>query len=223
MSLAKRVLSIQVFLSVSFLSMQLTTGAVSAQVAGANQGIFNDEEQMLKINNAQVQGYEAEKMQAQRELELRESKEGPYRLYVQKTIKDLTKPGAAKHPEDAKKLKVLQDWLAKDNEFYSTKQAQIDQLTQSIQRMQTSQTNTMSNLQNDITAMRENVQDQKDSEKFDKMMKINYFNELQSEMGACSWGAPPQDGTYNSTGGYGMLGGYGMGMGGRQSGGWGRW
>ena len=223
MSLAKRFYSVQVFLSVSFLSMQLTTGAVNAQVAGADQGIFNDEEQMLKINNAQVQGYEQEKMQAQRELQMRESQEGPYRLYVQKTIKELSKPGASKNPEDAKKLKVMQDWLQKDNEYLTTRQAQIDNLDKSIQRMQQSQQNTVSNLQNDITAMRENVQDQKDSEKFDRMMKMNYFNELQSEMGACSWGAPPQDGTFNSVGGYGFMGGYGMGMGGRQSGGWGRW
>lgn len=59
--------------------------------------------------------------------------------------------------------------------------------------------------------------------KIDRMMRMNYFNELQSEMGAASWGRPPQDGTFNSVGGYGFMGGYGMSAFGRQAGGYGRW
>jgi hypothetical protein len=46
------------------------------------------------------------------------------------------------------------------------------------------------------------------------MMQMNNFNELQSEMGAASWGRPPTDGTFNSTGGYGIQGGYGYSVGG---------
>jgi hypothetical protein len=48
------------------------------------------------------------------------------------------------------------------------------------------------------------------------MMRVNMFNELQSEMGAATWGGTPRDGTYNSVGGYGFQGGYGY------SGGFGR-
>lgn len=202
-------------LSVVFAS----SGAAMAQVAGADQGIFNDEQQMLQLNNMQVRQAEKEKMMAERDLEMHEQKDGPYRLYVQKTIKELSKPGA----KGGDRLATMQDWLKRDDQYRAAKQAQIQRLDQQVQQLQQTQNQTVSNLQSDIVSMRQNVQDQKDAAKFDRMMRVNYFNELQSEMGAASWGTPPQDGTFNSTGGYGMMGGYGMGAFGRQSGRYGRW
>jgi hypothetical protein len=78
------------------------------------------------------------------------------------------------------------------------------------------QGNTLANLNNDVSDMRQNIQDDKDQQKFNNQMQMNYYNELKSEMGAASWGGCPNDGTYNSVGGYGMLGGYGYSpMGGR--------
>ncbi len=211
------------------LGLCLTLGATLpayAQVAGADQGIFNDEEQMLRINNSQVQQYEQQKETAERDLAAEEQKTAPYRLYVQQKVQELQKgataPGA-KGKADASQLGVFQDWLRKDNEYKAKQQAYISQLQSTITNLQKGQNNTLANLQSDIGAMRETVQDRKDSEKFNQMMQTNYFNELQSEMGAASWGRPPTDGTFNSTGGYGMMGGYGMGMMGRQNGPGGRW
>jgi len=191
-----------------------------SQVAGADQGIFGDEEQMLQINQGQIRQFEEEKMQTQRDLQSEVARNAPYRLKVEKQIKELSGQKTAAAQD---KLKELQSWIDRDNAYRAHQQALIDKLTQAISRLETTQMQTSSNLQNDIVAMRQNVQDQKDAAKFDRMMKMNYFNELQSEMGAASWGRPPEDGTFNSVGGYGFMGGYGMGAFGRQSGGYGRW
>lgn len=188
------------------------------QVAGANQSIFNDEEQMMGLNQAQVRQYEQQKVQAETELSEEQRKNAPYRLFVEKQIQVLSAP--SKNPKAASvnkdKLKQMQDWLKRDNDYITRQQSYINQLTGTIANLQRNASTQIGNLQNDITAMRENQQDEKDAKKFDQMMQINYFNELQSEMGAASWGRPPEDGTFNSTGGYGFMGGYGY------SGGFGR-
>lgn len=205
------------------LLLSLSIASLSAmpaysQVAGANQSIFNDEEQMMGLNQAQVRQYEQQKIQAETELSEEQRKNGPYRLFVEKQITTLSAP--SKNPKtassNAAKLKQLQDWIKRDNDYISRQQSYINQLTGTIQSLQRNGMNQTQNLQNDITAMRENQQDEKDAKKFDQMMQVNYFNELQSEMGAASWGRPPEDGTYNSVGGYGFMGGYGY------SGGFGR-
>jgi hypothetical protein len=195
----------------------LNTSPASAQVAGADQGIFNDEEQMLRINNAQVQQYQAQKAEAERELNAEDSKNATYRLYAEKKVNDLTRAAAtatgAKKTDDQTQLQFFKDWLKRDAAYKARQMAYINQLQQTINSVQQGQQQTLSNLGSDITAMRETVQDKKDAQKFNQMMQINYFNELQSEMGTASWGRPPTDGTFNSVGGYGMLGGYGYGMG----------
>ncbi|MDX2107069.1 MAG: hypothetical protein SFY67_11765 [Candidatus Melainabacteria bacterium] len=205
------------------LLLSLSIAGVSAlpaysQVAGANQSIFNDEEQMMGLNQAQVRQYEQQKVQAETELSEEQRKNAPYRLFVEKQITTLSAP--SKNPKaasaNAAKLKQLQDWIKRDNDYIARQQSYINQLTGTIQNLQRTQSTQIGNLQNDITAMRENQQDEKDAKKFDQMMQVNYFNELQSEMGAASWGRPPEDGTYNSVGGYGFMGGYGY------SGGFGR-
>lgn len=196
----------------------LNTSSASAQVAGADQGIFNDEEQMLRINNAQVQQYQSQMAQAERDLNSEDAKNETYRLYAQKKVTDLSKAVAtasgAKKSEDQQQLQFFKDWLKRDQDYKARQTAYINQLQATINNLQRGQQSTLSNLGSDITAMRETVQDKKDAQKFNQMMQMNYFNELQSEMGAATWGRPPQDGTFNSTGGYGMMGGYGYSMGG---------
>ena len=159
-----------------------------------------------------------QKVQAETELSEEQRKNAPYRLFVEKQIQVLSAP--SKNPKAASankdKLKQMQDWLKRDNDYITRQQSYINQLTGTIANLQRNASTQIGNLQNDITAMRENQQDEKDAKKFDQMMQINYFNELQSEMGAASWGRPPEDGTFNSTGGYGFMGGYGY------SGGFGR-
>ncbi|MBK9144513.1 MAG: hypothetical protein IPM23_18640 [Candidatus Melainabacteria bacterium] len=206
--------------SAAIVAVSLMPLPALSQVAGADQGIFGDEEQMLQINQGQIRQFEEEKMQTQRDLQSEVARNAPYRLKVEKQIKELSGQKTAASQD---KLKELQSWIDRDNAYRAHQQALIDKLTQAISRLETTQMQTSSNLQNDIVAMRQNVQDQKDAAKFDRMMKMNYFNELQSEMGAASWGRPPEDGTFNSVGGYGFMGGYGMGAFGRQSGGYGRW
>lgn len=195
---------------------------VCAQVAGADQGIFNDEQQMLRINNMQTRQYEMEKNQAEREYQAEQQRTGPYRLYCEKKVQELTKsiattPSGKKKQEEQSQLGVFQDWLKRDNEYKAKQQAYISQLQAALKRTEKGQQETLANLSSDIGAMRENVQDQKDAQKFNQMMQVNYFNELQSEMGAASWGRPPTDGTYNSVGGYGFMGGYGYGAMGRMN------
>lgn len=189
-----------------------------AQVAGADQGIFNDEQQMEVFNQQQVGNYQRQKMQLEEEMNNEEMKNQPYRLYAQKMVTQLSKPGAKKTADDQTRLSVYEDWLKKDAALKSEQIGRLKQLDRLIASTQQNQQATIANLNSDINSMRENVQDQKDAQKFNQMMQINYFNELQSEMGAASWGRPPEDGTFNSTGGYGMLGGYGYGAMGRSFG-----
>ena len=198
----------------------LSVAPAYSQVAGANQSIFSDEQRLLQVNQQQMGAFEQERAQAEQELQQMEAKNQPYRLKVVKEITDLK---GKKDAASQAKLKELQDWISRDDAYKKRQEILITRLTQSIQSLQRSQMETTGNLSNDITAMRQNVQDQKDAAKFDRMMRMNYFNELQSEMGAASWGRPPTDGTFNSVGGYGFMGGYGMSAFGRQAGGYGRW
>lgn len=204
------------------LGLMTLSSPASAQVAGADQGIFSDEEQMLRIKNAQVGEYEQQKAAAERDLQTEDAQNATYRLYAEKKVQELSKPTAHGAKTDATQLAFYQNWLKRDSAYRAKQQAYINQLQSTIQSMQAGTQQTINNLGNDINGMREAVQDRKDAQKFSQMMQMNYFNELQSEMGAASWGRPPQDGTFNSTGGYGMLGGYGMGYGGRRNygGGW---
>lgn len=205
-----------------FIAMMLGFLALPAyaQVAGANQGIFSDEQRLLQINQSQMGEFERERTQAEQELQSMEMKNQPYRLRV---VKELAGLKGKTDAVSKAKTEELSNWIKRDDAYKKRQEQLITRLTASIQNLQSSQMQTTSNLSNDIVAMRQNVQDQKDAAKFNRMMKVNYFNELQSEMGAASWGRPPTDGTYNSTGGYGMMGGYGMSAMGRQSGGYGRW
>jgi hypothetical protein len=196
-----------------------------AQVAGADQGIFSDEEQMLRIKNSQVGQYEQQKSAAERDLQTEDAQNGQYRLYAEKRVQELSKPtahGGKAAATDAQQLAFFQNWLKRDSAYRAKQMAYINQLQSTISSLQSGTQQTINNLGNDINGMREAVQDKKDAQKFSQMMQMNYFNELQSEMGAASWGRPPEDGTFNSTGGYGLMGGYGMGFGGRRNygGGW---
>ena len=191
-----------------------------AQVAGANQSIFSDEQRLLQVNQRQMGEFERERSQAEQELQNMEMKNQPYRL---KVVKQLAGLKGKTDPVSKAKSEELSNWIKRDDAYKKRQEQLIARLTQSIQNLQRSQMQTTSNLSNDIVAMRQNVQDQKDAAKFNRMMKMNYFNELQSEMGAASWGRPPTDGTFNSVGGYGFMGGYGMSAFGRQGGGYGRW
>lgn len=193
----------------------------AAQVAGANQTIYHDEQEMLNTDQAMINQYSSAENEAESKLAAEQSKTNAYRLYAEQRIQELQKQKKGVSPSLAGaksgEMAVLTSWLQQDSAYRAKQQAYIDQLEQCISNLRTSQTNTLANLNTDINALRQGVQDDKDQQKFQNQMQMNQFNELKSEMGACAWGDAPRDGTFNSVGGYGFNGGYGYsGMGGRR-------
>ncbi len=210
-----------VALSLVTLSTLSTSRPVAAQVAGANQTIYHDEQEMLNTDQAMINQYSSAENEAESKLAAEQSKTNAYRLYAEQRIQELQKQKKGVSPSLAGaksgEMAVLTSWLQQDGAYRAKQQAYIDQLEQCISNLRTSQTNTLANLNTDINALRQGVQDDKDQQKFQNQMQMNQFNELKSEMGACSWGDTPRDGTYNSVGGYGFNGGYGYSaMGGRR-------
>lgn len=200
--------------------MLLFCPSTLAQVANSNQTIYQDEQQMLGTDQAMINSYTKSEDKAEAKLETEEAKTNAYRLYAEQRINQLEhlkKSGSpALSASKQGELNVLQQWLAQDSAYRARQQAYIDQLDKCINNLRVTQANTLANLNNDVADMRQNIQDDKDQQKFNNQMQMNYYNELKSEMGAASWGGCPNDGTYNSVGGYGMLGGYGYSpMGGR--------
>lgn len=192
-----------------------------AQAAGANQTIYRDEQELLNTDQNMIGNYQASESRAEQDLLNEEKQNESYRLYAEKRINALEKAKKAGTPvktgDSSNELMVLQRWLRNDDAYRAKQQAYISQLDQAIANLRQGQSSTMANLGNDINAMRQSVQDEKDQQKFNNQMSMNMYNELKSEMGAAAWGDCPRDGTYNSVGGYGFLGGYGYsGMGGRR-------
>ncbi|MBS1989427.1 MAG: hypothetical protein JSS83_02855 [Cyanobacteria bacterium SZAS LIN-3] len=187
--------------------------AAQAQAAASNQGVFNDEQQMLQTDGAMINQYTQAENKAEGDLRTEEQRNQAYRLYAEQRINQLEEYKKRGSPalsgSKAGDLPMLEAWLKNDDAYRAKQQSYIDQLNQLIINLRQSQTQTLANLNNDIAGMRQNEQDRKDQQRFQNQMQINQFNELQSEMGACSWGGTPNDGYYNSTGGYGVLGGYG--------------
>lgn len=206
--------------ALSLLSLSSSSPAL-AQVAGANQTIYHDEQEMLNTDQAMINQYSSAENEAESKLAAEQAKTNAYILYAEQRIQALEKQKKGVSPSLAGaksgEMAVLTSWLQQDSAYRAKQQAYIDQLEQCISNLRTSQTNTLANLNTDINALRQGVQDDKDQQKFENQMQMNQFNELKSEMGACSWGDTPRDGTFNSVGGYGFNGGYGYSaMGGRR-------
>jgi hypothetical protein len=194
-----------------------------AQAAGGNQQIFNDERQLLRDQNGQVQQYQQEAQSYKDAVEQSDQKDQSFRLYAEKEIQQLKRIRAA-HGSPAldvaqsKQMYALQQWLVKDDQIRAGEQKHIQQLDKAIANLQNQQGATFSDLGSDINNMRQNQERIAEDDRFNQMMRVNMFNELQSEMGAASWGGSPTDGTYNSVGGYGFQGGYGYSYGGGRRG-----
>lgn len=201
------------------IALALTSFGTCPAGAQSEQSIFQDERQMVHDEGSQIQNYQNAVTNYQQQVTAHDDANEPYRLYAQKTIQQLQKfraangsPALSVARQD--QLYALEKWLRNDTQVRDQEKAHIQQLDKAIANLQRQQNATFSDLGSDINAMRENQEAKAEDTKFDQMMRINQFNELQSEMGACSWGRPPTDGTYNSVGGYGMNGGYGYSLGG---------
>jgi hypothetical protein len=184
------------------------------------QQIFQDDRALMRTDQQEVQQYQQAESQYQQSAASRDESAMPYRLYAEKRIQALSKirnaggsPTKSLAAGNKSQLYALQAWLKKDDATRAAEQAHIKQLDQAIANLQSDEQAAMANLPADVGAMRETAQRAADDDKFNHMMQMNYFNELQSEMGAASWGRPPTDGTFNSVGGYGFQGGYGYGFG----------
>jgi hypothetical protein len=207
----------------TILSVVLCSFGVSMLPAfsqGSNQAIFQDERQMELDNQARINGLSNQEQSFQQAAQANDAKNEPYRLYAEKRIAALIKLKAAggspsrSYANQTGDLHALENWLQSDTKTRANEQARIKQLNQAIANLRESENADQSNMSGAIQGMREGQIAAQSDDDFNKMMRINQFNELQSEMGAASWGRPPQDGTFNSTGGYGMGGGYGYSMGG---------
>jgi hypothetical protein len=206
------------------LLIALAVGLLAAQpmVNAQGQAIFQDDRALMQTDQMEVQQYQNNERSYEQQSEARDAGANTYRLYAEKRISELEKVrNAGGSPTKSLatngktgELYALEAWLKSDDATRASEQKHVRQLNKAISNLQGSETAAMANLPNDIGAMREDGQRAANDDKFNHMMQMNYFNELQSEMGAASWGRPPTDGTYNSVGGYGMQGGYGYSMGG---------
>lgn len=189
--------------------------SLSPALSQGGQAIFQDERQMEMDNQRQLNNVQNQEQNYAETVQSTDAKNEPYRLYAEKRIAELIKLKAAggspsrSYANRTGDLHALETWLQADAKTRAAEQQHIKQLNQAIANLRESEQATHSNLGSDIQALRENQIAAQSDDEFNKMMKINQFNELQSEMGAASWGAPPRDGTYNSVGGYGFGGGYG--------------
>lgn len=205
-------------LTVAVCSLGLS--AIPAYSQGSNQAIFQDERQMELDNQAKLNGLSSEERQYAAAAAANDAKNEPYRLYAEKRIAELIKLKAAggspsrSYANRTGDLHALENWLQSDSKTRASEQARIKQLNQAIANLRESENADASNMSSAIQGMRESQIAAQSDDDFNKMMRINQFNELQSEMGAATWGRPPEDGTFNSTGGYGMGGGYGYSFGG---------
>jgi hypothetical protein len=188
--------------------------AASAQVAGGNQQIFGDDQQMMQMQNSQIMQLQNQEHQYEQEVQAQDAKDNTYKTYAENRIAALQKiknahGSPALSMANEKQLYALQQWLWKEKETREQEQAHIKQLDKAIANLTAQRNGSYTNLNADINDMRGNQEQKAEDDKFNQMMKVNMFNELQSEMGAARWGGPPNDGYYNSVGGYGFQGGYG--------------
>jgi len=215
--------------AMSFLISALIFGTFSAQAgwaqASSDRAVFQEEKQLMQMDQNQEKQLEGEKQSYQLEINKEEQKTEPYREYAEKRVAELSKlkaaggsPSRSLATQKNGELYALEKWLAADAQARTEEQARVKQLDQAIANLQQSQNETLKNLNADINGMRGDSQATAEDRKFQQQMQINHFNELQSEMDAASWGRPPTDGTFNSTGGYGIGGGYGYGLNGRRRG-----
>lgn len=181
--------------------------SVSSAQTGTDQTIFNDEGEMLQMDNAQVRQLQGEEQYAENKAAQDDKRDQAYRLYAEKRVEELEK---VKGKGAEQQVAVLQKWLNSDAEMRAQDQQTIRNLQQQIAKLQQGQQQVMANLGNDVGAMRQDAQNEVANTKFNQQMQINYFNELQTEMGPASWTPPNPRGTFYSMNGMGFSGGRGL-------------
>ncbi len=188
-------------------SFNASTTRVLAQGAetAADQSAFQDDEEMMRLNGAQVNQVQGEVMSAEQQAAYDDKRNQAYRLYAEKKVQELEKLKAS-NPDNARQIGVLQRWLKADAAMRMRDQQTINSLRQRLANIEQTQNQTMTNLGGDVSAMREAANDARADDMFRQQMSINYFNELQSEMGPANWTHSSRGPSYGM-GGYGFSGG----------------
>lgn len=194
-------------LGTSVLSMPTSVLAQGAEAA-ADQTAFQDDEELMRLNGAQTNQVEGEIRSAEEQANYDNQRNQAYRLYAEKRIQDLEKLKSG-NADNAKQISVLQRWLKADSQMRLRDQQTINSLRQRLANMEQSQNQVMANLGGDVGAMREAANNARADDQFRQQMQINYFNELQSEMGPATWVHPTKGPSYGM-GGYGLSGGQPM-------------
>lgn len=171
----------------------------------ADQAAFQDDDELLRMNNAQINQLESEEQTAEQQAAFDEKRNNAYRLYAEKRVQDLEKLKSGNAQND-KQISILQRWLQADSAMRLRDQQTISNLRRRIASMEQTQQQTMANLGGDVGALREAANNARADDQFRQQMSINYFNELQSEMGPATWVHPTRGPSYGM-GGYGFSGG----------------
>lgn len=188
-------------------SFNSSTTRVLAQGAetAADQSAFQDDEELMRLNNSQVNQVQGEVMSAEQQAAYDDKRNQAYRLYAEKRVQELEKL-KTNSPDNAKQISILQRWLKADSAMRLRDQQTINSLRQRLANMEQTQNQTMTNLGGDVSAMREAANDARSDDMFRQQMSMNYFNELQSEMGPATWVHSNRGPSYGM-GGYGFSGG----------------
>lgn len=188
--------------SVAFSMSAFAQGAESA----ADQAAFSDDGEMLRLNESQLRDLEMQERSAENVANMDSAKNQQYRLYAEKKIQELEKLKGAKADSDTQ-VQTLRKWLQADSAQRARDLQIIRSLQSRIARLEQTQQTTMANMGNDIGAVREAANNARADQKFNQMMSMNYFNEMQTEMGQASWYPPRGGGANYNMGGMGFNGG----------------
>ncbi len=218
----KASLNEQFFVAFSTLCLSLMTCFICVPAYGqasTDQATVSADQMLNAASRQQLESLVNQRNSFQLEINKSEQADDNYRSYAQQRVGALLKAQSSRplSKEKQGELYALQHWLDQDTRVKSQDQARIQQLNEQIAAMQQSSTQAIRAMRSDIHNMRVDADAQTANNKFQQQMALNYFNELQSEMGAASWGRPPTDGTFNTTsgalnrtfGGGGSRGGYG--------------
>lgn len=171
----------------------------------ADQTAFSDDAELMQLEGSQVRQLEGEVQNAEMQAELDERRTRAYRLYAQRKVQELEKLKGHSATND-QQIAILQNWLKADAAMRFRDQQNLRALQSRLTNIEQNQNQVVSNLSNDVGAVREASINARSDDKFRQQMQMNYFNEMQTEMGKASWG-PQSQGTYYSMGGMGFNGG----------------
>lgn len=178
--------------------------ALAQDPQSADQSAFRDEGDLVQLENSQIRQLEGEEVSAENQAAGDSQRNQAYRLYAQKRLTELEK---LKGKDSQAQIQVLQNWLRADAAMRLRDMQTIQSLRQRIANLEQAQQSSVANLGNDVSALKQDAIDARSDNKFRQQMQMNYFNEMQTEMGPASWYEHPENGVSYSMGGMGFNGG----------------